>query len=114
MASSIKFLTDEGKPDPVGRGLAAVAEILGVKAAEVAIPGDYSVGDSLLSQLLSGYALITSAEGLANLVKRSRAGVPSLSSLISGLRFLLIYGFDCCSLDSARLLFENDASAVAD
>ena len=109
MRFSIKFLIRPGKLGAAERGLARLGEIIGADIAEVALPEDGAVGDSFISDLLDAQALVSSAETLIALFKRSCGNLARLDSLASHLRFVLVYGLDRCSPESARLLFGTDA-----
>src|SRR5215472_8639086 len=105
MWSSIKLLIRPGKLGAAERGLARLGGILGADIAEVALPEDGAVGDSFVSDLLDAQALVSSAETLTALFKRSCGNLTSLDPLASHLRSILIYGLERCSPESARLLF---------
>ena len=109
MWASIKFLIRPGKFGAAERGFARLGEILGADIAEIALPQDGPVGGSFVSDLLDAQALVSSAETLTALFKRSSGNLASLDSLASHLRSVLIYGLERCSPESARLLFGTDA-----
>jgi hypothetical protein len=111
MGSSIKFLIQPQGRGAAERALASFAKILGVGIAEVVFPDRLAVGDSFISELVEGAALISSAEALAALFSRNPGGLASLDSLVSHLRFLLIYGLERCPSELARTLLASNLIA---
>ncbi|SRR5579875_11687 len=108
MGPTAKLLTDVGQVDAVAHNLAALAEIAGMDLALLPITSDSAVADAWIAEQLKAPALIASADTLATLLKGA-----NLESITKHARFVLIYGLDRVTPESARRLFGGgEASGV--